>query len=72
LAPSIALEDGARFKGSVEMDPQAVEKALGTSQAKAAARPDNSPNRPNGDSKPAEAKPAGTAPGPTGTANAGR
>lgn len=28
-APRVALDDGARFKGSIEMDPDAVEKALG-------------------------------------------
>ena len=28
-SPRISLEDGARFKGSIEMDPQAVEGALG-------------------------------------------
>ena len=28
-SPRISLEDGARFKGSIEMDPQAVEAALG-------------------------------------------
>ena len=33
-APRVNLEDGAKFKGSIEMDPAAVEKALGT-QARA-------------------------------------
>lgn len=33
LAPRVALEDGARFKGSIEMDPQLVEKTLGTATA---------------------------------------
>jgi len=28
-APRVSLEDGARFKGSMEMDPQAVEAAIG-------------------------------------------
>ncbi|MBT8098386.1 MAG: polymer-forming cytoskeletal protein [Gammaproteobacteria bacterium] len=28
-APRVSLEDGAKFKGSIEMDPAAVEKALG-------------------------------------------
>lgn len=28
-SPRVSLEDGARFKGSIEMDPQAVEAALG-------------------------------------------
>ena len=29
-APRVSLEDGAKFKGSIEMDPAAVEKALGS------------------------------------------
>lgn len=29
-APRVSLEDGARFKGAIEMDPEAVEAALGT------------------------------------------
>jgi cytoskeletal protein CcmA (bactofilin family) len=29
VAPRVSLEDGARFKGSIEMDPEAVEAALG-------------------------------------------
>ncbi len=29
-SPRVSLEDGARFKGSIEMDPQAVEAALGS------------------------------------------
>jgi len=33
-APRVSLEDGAKFKGSIEMDPAAVEKAFGT-QARA-------------------------------------
>ena len=28
-APRVGIEEGARFKGSIEMDPAAVEKALG-------------------------------------------
>ncbi len=36
-APRVSLEDGARFKGSIEMDPQAVEAALGSTTSKAAA-----------------------------------
>jgi cytoskeletal protein CcmA (bactofilin family) len=34
LAPRVSLEDGARFKGSVEMDQQAVDKAVGSPTAK--------------------------------------
>jgi cytoskeletal protein CcmA (bactofilin family) len=55
LAPNISLEDGARFKGSVEMDTQAVEKALGASQSKPAGGRPEAPAtvRPNGEAKPA-------------------
>ena len=55
LAPRISLEDGARFKGSVEMDQQAVEKALGAPapQAKSASRPEAIAS--NGNAKPAAA-----------------
>ncbi len=31
-APRVSLDDGARFKGSIEMDQQAVDSALGTSR----------------------------------------
>jgi cytoskeletal protein CcmA (bactofilin family) len=34
-SPRVSLEDGARFKGSIEMDPQAVEAALGTKRSAA-------------------------------------
>jgi cytoskeletal protein CcmA (bactofilin family) len=34
-SPRVSLEDGARFKGAIEMDPQAVEEAMGTRKAKA-------------------------------------
>jgi len=33
LAPRVSLEDGARFKGAVEMDQEAVDKALGKPQS---------------------------------------
>ncbi|RMF97717.1 MAG: polymer-forming cytoskeletal protein [Gammaproteobacteria bacterium] len=33
-APRVSLEDGARFKGSIEMDPDAVSNAMGASQPK--------------------------------------
>jgi cytoskeletal protein CcmA (bactofilin family) len=36
-SPRVSLEDGARFKGSIEMDPQAVEAALGTKRSTASA-----------------------------------
>lgn len=40
-SPKVGLEDGARFKGSIEMDPEAIEAALGTSQG--AAKPASAP-----------------------------
>jgi cytoskeletal protein CcmA (bactofilin family) len=36
-SPRVSLEDGARFKGSIEMDPQAVEAALGSRRSAPAA-----------------------------------
>jgi cytoskeletal protein CcmA (bactofilin family) len=33
IAPKVSIEEGAHFKGSIEMDPAAVEKALGKSTA---------------------------------------
>ena len=33
VSPRVSLEDGAKFKGSIEMDPQAVQSALGTNRA---------------------------------------
>jgi cytoskeletal protein CcmA (bactofilin family) len=59
LAPRVSLEDGARFKGSIEMDQQAVEKALGSS-ARSGQRSEPAAPRPNGDVKPAADRP-GTA-----------
>jgi len=38
-SPRISLEDGARFKGTIEMDPQAVEAALGRRRGAAPAAP---------------------------------
>ena len=35
IAPRVSIEQGAHFKGSIEMDPAAVEKALGRSSASA-------------------------------------
>ncbi|MGW8370000.1 MAG: bactofilin family protein [Gammaproteobacteria bacterium] len=58
LAPRIAIDDGARFKGSIEMDPQAVEKELGTKVSSQPSKPaqqqraDSSPAKANSDSKP--------------------
>ena len=30
ISPRVSIEEGAHFKGSIEMDPAAIEKALGT------------------------------------------
>jgi cytoskeletal protein CcmA (bactofilin family) len=55
LAPIIALEDGAQFKGSVEMDQQAVDKAMGgASQSVQSSRQDAQAAKP-------EVKPASQA-----------
>ena len=35
IAPKVGIEEGAHFKGSIEMDPAAVEKALGKSRSNA-------------------------------------
>ena len=37
VAPRVNLEDGAKFKGSIEMDSQAVEAAIGTSRSSSSA-----------------------------------
>lgn len=39
IAPKVSIEEGAHFKGSIEMDPSAVEKALGKTTADIAAQP---------------------------------
>ncbi len=36
-APRVSLEDGARFKGSIEMDTEAVDNALGTGRSSSSA-----------------------------------
>jgi cytoskeletal protein CcmA (bactofilin family) len=64
-SPRVSLEDGAKFKGSIEMDPQAVQGALGTgrdvpkpSMTGPSAAPSSS--RPGG---PPSGKPAESGPG---------
>lgn len=58
MAPRVALEEGARFKGAIEMDSKAVESAMNKAkQASAAATPAT-----GGSQSPAtESKPAGAA-----------
>lgn len=47
-APKVGIEEGAKFKGSIEMDQAAVEKALGKVNVHGAAKPigDRSPGKP--------------------------
>jgi cytoskeletal protein CcmA (bactofilin family) len=56
-SPRVSLEDGAKFKGSIEMDPQAVQTAtasrsMGTARPAAAAKP-AVPGKPETPSAPA-------------------
>ncbi|MGI9344274.1 MAG: bactofilin family protein [Gammaproteobacteria bacterium] len=39
MAPRVSLDDGAKFKGSIEMDPDAVANALGASKNTASSKP---------------------------------
>jgi cytoskeletal protein CcmA (bactofilin family) len=41
IAPRVSIEEGAHFKGSIEMDPAAVEKALGKTATSGANKPVN-------------------------------
>lgn len=56
ISPRVSIEEGAHFKGSIEMNPAAVEKALG----KVASTGDDKPatGKPAADSKTAKAAPA--------------
>jgi cytoskeletal protein CcmA (bactofilin family) len=57
-SPRVSLEDGAKFKGSIEMDPQAVQSALGSGRGAAASKgPSTAPGarpapKPGDNSKP--------------------
>jgi len=51
LAPRVSLEDGAHFKGAIEMDQQAVDKALG--HASSSSQMKTASAKSNGDIKPA-------------------
>ena len=44
IAPKVSIEEGAHFKGSIEMDPAAVEKALGKTTTSMADKPDARPS----------------------------
>jgi cytoskeletal protein CcmA (bactofilin family) len=54
VAPRISLEDGARFKGSVEMDQNAVDKALGTTPTPTETKSISTDPKSGSDIKPAE------------------
>lgn len=45
VSPRVSLEEGARFKGSIEMDSAAVEAALGKPRS-ANAKPEDAPSKP--------------------------
>ena len=66
-SPRVILEEGARFKGSIEMDSEAVEAALGTSSRvspgapRAAAAPAPRTNATENRDQPAGSPPGGTA-----------
>jgi cytoskeletal protein CcmA (bactofilin family) len=47
-SPRVSLDDGARFKGSIEMDPQAVEAALGQRRGGAPQGGSNDAKSPSG------------------------
>lgn len=44
ISPKVSLEEGGRFKGSIDMDEEAVAKAFGKSSAPAPAKSDSSPS----------------------------
>ena len=54
IAPKVSIVEGAHFKGSIEMDPAAVEKALGKTAAGAAEKPAPSKKAASTPGKPAE------------------
>ena len=57
-SPRVSLEDGAKFKGSIEMDPQAVQGALGAGRAAVQKGSSAGPGSPRPAAKPGEnAKP---------------
>lgn len=52
-APRVSLEDGAKFKGSIEMDPEAVKAAVGSGDNKLASVVKATPKAKANGSKPA-------------------
>lgn len=62
VAPRVSLEEGARFKGAIDMDPEAVEAAYGKAQSQSPAKaPLASSPAPTGGAV-GPAKPASVAP----------
>ena len=53
VSPKVSLEEGCRFKGSIDMDEEAVKKAVGKQAATATSKQDSTPTRP----KPVEVSP---------------
>lgn len=47
-SPRVSLEEGAKFKGSIEMDPQAVQSALGAGRVSQKTAPVPAPKPANG------------------------
>ncbi len=59
IAPKVSIEEGAHFKGSIEMDPAAVDKALGKTAANGVDKPVGENKSDNAaDTKAAPKKPA--------------
>jgi hypothetical protein len=56
MSPRVSLEDGARFKGSIDMDPEALQPVFGTG------RPAGSATDTVANSKVQSAPPAATKP----------
>lgn len=63
VSPRVSLDDGARFKGSIEMDPDAVKSTTGRGNARGEAAP-----KTNGESPFAKPKPAAEPAAKTGQA----
>ena len=65
IAPRVSIEEGAHFRGSIEMDPAAVEKALGkttaSSTVKAVAKNKSEPAKTDNNSDEGVTPPAKTA-----------
>jgi len=61
-SPSVSLEEGANFEGSIEMDPKAVEAALGKSAGKVVeAKPKTVADKPRDNAPPSGSTPSSPA-----------